>query len=363
MRHALPDLFRFEDGGSVRTPEDWRRRRAELLELLLEYEYGHPPPAPARIESQLLMRNRVKGLGRARQWMYRVSTGAPPAPSFLVSVFLPDGDGPFPAVLHGDGCWPETDFAKIGAVLERGYLFVQFNRLEFAGDNKDLGRKGGLYQAHPGGDFGALAAWAWGYSRAVDFLLTLDVVQRDRIAALGASRGGKTVLLAAALDERIALAAPSQSGCCGAGCFRHQGAGAETLKEMIEGAGFWLSPRLAGYVGREHELPFDQHALKACIAPRALVSTEALGDLYANPTGTWITHLAAREVYRFLGAEEQIGIWYRPGEHSHILADWQAFLDFADLRFFGKKPAQRFDACPFPELPVEWKGPGRAPGP
>lgn len=85
----------------------------------------------------------------------------------------------------------------------------------------------------------------------------------------------------------------------------------ETFPELefhvINGDGCWR------YVS---DLVFDQHALKALVAPRSLVSTEALGDMWANPTGACQTYRAAREVYRFLGAAERIGIWFRDGEHS-----------------------------------------------
>ncbi len=74
-------------------------------------------------------------------------------------------------------------------------------------------------------------------------------------------------------------------------------------------------------IGLEQALPFDQHYLKALVAPRAQFSTEALGDLWANPSGTWQTHLAAQEVYHFLGAEERIGISFREGGHIHCQAD------------------------------------------
>jgi len=95
------------------------------------------------------------------------------------------------------------------------------------------------------------------------------------------------------------------------------------------------------------------------VAPRALLSTEALGDLWANPEGTQVTYLAAREVYRFLKVEERIGIWFREGEHEHSLADWQAMLDFADWQLLGKKPARAFDRLAFParEGVYSWRCP------
>lgn len=362
MTGELPDLFRMENGSRVRTAADWRRRRDELWRVLQEVEYGHMPPAPATVTGELVMRNNAAEYG-ARQLMYRVRAGdgsAAGSVGFVLDLYLPAGDGPFPVMLDGDACWPIMTPEKARLLMGRGYVLAWFNRLEFAGDTKETAGRGGLYHLHDG-DYGALAAWAWGYSRALDFLATLDFVAADRVIAVGASRGGKAALLAVAADERFAMAAPNNSGCCGAGCFRHLGPKAETLADMIEHAGFWLSPRLADYVGREGELPLDQHFLKALIAPRPLLTTEALGDLNANPTGTWLTHAAAREAWRFLGAEQRCGIWYRAGRHEHTPADWQAALDFADWHLHNRPPADldAFNTCPFDDLPAAhtWSAP------
>ena len=85
-------------------------------------------------------------------------------------------------------------------------------------------------------------------------------------------------------------------------------------------------------------MPFDQHCLKALVAPRALLSIEALDDLHANPSGTWQTYAAAREVYKFLGHPDKIGIYFRYGIHEQNLDDWTVLLDFADQLFFDKTP-------------------------
>jgi len=77
-----------------------------------------------------------------------------------------------------------------------------------------------------------------------------------------------------------------------------------------------------------------------------LLSTEARGDIWASPRGTRLTHEATREIYRFLGAENRIGIWYRDGGHAHTLEDWNALLDFADLQFYGKPVGRNFDLHP-----------------
>jgi hypothetical protein len=287
----------------------------------------------------------------ARHTQFRLHTGPERPFHFLLHLLIPQGDGPFPVSLNGDACWRDSADPIVCEVIGRGCVLAQFNRVEIVPDNLCSERSTGLYRVYPEGNYGALSAWAWGYHRCVDFLHTLPFVDAQRIAVTGHSRGGKTVLLAGATDERIALTAPNNSGCGGAGCFRWQGPQSETLADILRVFPYWFSPRLKEFIGKEAILPFDQHSLKALVAPRALLSTEALGDLWANPEGTWQTHLAAREVYRFLGAEDRIGIWYRVGGHDHGEVDWKALLDFADWQWRGKTTTTRFDRCPFDNLP------------
>jgi hypothetical protein len=313
------------------------------------------------VEGEELHSHTVPRFLETRHTQYRLITGPDRPFQFLLDMLVPPGDIPFPVVLTGDGCWRYITDDITREVLRRGYILAVFNRVEIVPDNYRSERVSSLYRVYPEGDYGALAAWAWGYHRCVDFLLSLDCVDATRIAIVGHSRGGKAALLAGAIDERIALTAPNNSGCGGAGCFRWQGHGSETLAHILDPVPYWFSPRLKEFVGREELLPFDQHSLKALVAPRALLSTEALGDLWANPTGTWLTYLAAREAYRFLDAEERIGIWYREGDHDHGQPDWEAFLDFVDWHFQGKLPSQTFDINPFPDLPsaFSWSAPTR----
>lgn len=368
LKGELPDLFELADGGRVRTAQDWARRREELRELILDIEYGHLPPVPAAVRGELLHPHRWSPSESltADYLGFRLHVEGGRRPFwFILNVLVPrtegeaEADRRFPVIINGDGCWRYVTGEVAVEVLRRGYALATFNRTEIVPDDYRNERDSALYLVYPEGDFGALAAWAWGYHRVVDFLLTRDFVDGDRIAVVGHSRGGKTVLLAGATDERIALTAPNNSGSGGAGCFRWHGEGCEKLEDGVRMVPYWYSPRLAEFIGREANLPFDQHALKALVAPRALLSTEALGDLWANPSGTYQTYLAAREVYRFLGAEDRIGIWYREGEHRHGLADWQAFLDFADLQFRNATPDRSFNPDPFPGMTraFSWSAP------
>jgi hypothetical protein len=359
----LPDPFVFTDGRRVKTAEDWRARREELLKLVLHHEYGNLPPAPKRTTTAQLLSNTLRTFNAPHhQYKLTFDNGdGPPQVSMVIDLLFPQGNGPFPVILRGDWGWRKTPDDVTKEMLARGYIVADFNRLELA---QDLGRKPpertfGLFAMYPDGDFGALAAWAWGYHRAIDLLVTLPQVDKQKIAITGHSRGGKAALLAGVTDERVALTAPNNSGCGGAGCFRVQGPKSEDLANIMTVFPFWFTPRLKEFVGRETELPFDQHSVKALVAPRALLTTEALGDYNANPTGTWQSHRAAREVYQFLGHPDRIAIFYREGPHEHGSADFMVMLDYADQVFFNKPSKRDWNANPFPDHPTaySWTAP------
>ena len=170
---------------------------------------------------------------------------------------------------------------------------------------------------------------------------------RKHITVTGHSRGGKCALLAGAADERIALTVPNNSGCGGSGCYRLQADKSEDIAVITKNFPFWFAPRFKDFIGRVERLPFDQHTVKALVAPRALLTTEALGDLWANPLGTQQSNAAAREVFDFLGATDKIGIYFRPGGHEHNADDWSVLLDFADQQLLGKKVPRDFGKSAF----------------
>lgn len=355
----LVNPFRRADGSLVRTRAEWPAQRDAWRDLIVDLEYGGLPPTPARTQHEILHDTEVRGQPGVKFLTLRVVTGPERPFSFLLNVHIPPGPGPFPVLLNGDGCWRYANDAVIATVLGRGCILAHFNRCELAPDTGSAARSSGLYAVYPEGQFGALSAWAWGYHRCVDVLSTLRQVDAARIAIAGHSRGGKTVLLAGATDERIALTCANNSGGGGAGSFHCQGPGSETLADLLRVFPYWFGPRAQAYAQTIADLPFDQHCLKAAIAPRALLTTEALGDVWANPSGTWQTHCAARAVYRFLGAADRQGIWFREGGHDHGLADWTACLDFMGQLWQHRAPLTGLNVNPFPDLPLAftWQAP------
>jgi len=340
----LPDPFLKPDGSRVKDPHEWAGQREHLKRLVQHYGYGSLPPAPGEVRVELDTQPHV-GVIPGEAW-FLLKTGPGGKIHATVVLTVPEGKGPFPVIVTGDLGWGKVKPEIVAEVRGRGYILAEFDRTGFAPDKNE--RTGPLHAAYPDADFGALAAWAWGYHRVVDYLLTLPMVDGKKVAITGHSRGGKAALLAGATDERISLTAPNNSGCLGAGCERFAFEG-EDLARIVKVFPYWFGPRLGEFTGRVDRLPFDQHTLKALVAPRALLTTEGLGDLWANPRGTQITTQAAKVVYEFLGAGDRIGTVFRPGGHEHGLRDWQALLDFADKQLLGKDVARRFDELAFPD--------------
>lgn len=357
----LPDLFTFEDGSPVRDPADWERRRSELYKTAVELQYGTLPPAPEFLEVEPLY------IG-AKNHSYRIHTGTRSHPvSFLMKLVLPATGWGFPAIVDGDMCFPyHMDKAYLSAATDEGVAWVFFDRTELAHDIQQDGRRGQLYDTYPDYTFGALGAWAWGYSRSVDALELLcagqekPLIDLSLIAFSGHSRGGKTAALAGAVDSRAAVVNPNAT-CAGAcGCYRIHIEGycegippfrSETLRDLWNNFSFWMGPEMGDYADREAELPFDAHFLKAMIAPRVLFVSEAAGDLWSNPVGSWMTTMAAGKAYEFLGVPEKLYWYFREGTHFHTVEDVSMLVNIIKRQRDPSLPmAEGFFTAPFKPL-------------
>ena len=354
----LPDPFLMNNGTRVRTKADWAKRRKEIKAMILYYQYGHMPPAPTNITAKELSSETVYNDSATKKHIL-LSMGPKRQVKINVGIIIPKGKGPFPVILKNHPGIFGVPIAE--EIVRRGYIVADYARTDLDPDQKNT--VGPAQAAYPDYDWATLAVWAWGGMRVIDYLMTLDVVDKDKIAFTGHSRGGKTALLAGALDERITLVAPNGSGCGGAGCYRFEGEKSESLERITapERFAYWFVPRFRDFADKETKLPFDQHFLKALVAPRALISIDALGDLWANPYGTQQSHRGAQPVFEFLGAGDKLGIYFRTGGHAQNEDDWRTLVDFADKVFFGKAPAsgKRFDQLPFPDAPkpFSWSAP------
>lgn len=265
-----------------------------------------------------------------------------------VDLYLPkDASGPLPTVVRVG-----LDEKPSAQLNERGYAYACYDQHALDPDPKEGTDVIGPEQAaYPNYDWASIGVWAWGASRALDYLLTVPneprPVHRD-----GDSRGGKTALLAGALDDRFAMVVPNGSGCGGAGCFRVMGPNSETLELITSPKRFksWFQQDFGKYGNREDELPFDQHFVKALVAPRLLLSTDALGDLWANPLGTQATYLAAQPVFDLLGAPANNALHFRERRHKSNRRGLRGATRLRGPAISRKEKSDRnFDVLPFPK--------------
>jgi hypothetical protein len=390
--YVLPEALRFADGSPVRDAGDWTgRRRSEVLRLFEEHVYGRSPGAPPGmravvVESDpralggLATRRQVRVLldgtegGPAFEMLLYVPNAAPrPVPAFLGLNFdgnhaiHPDpgirvstswmDDGPGVVGHRATDASRGTNAAAwpVERILDRGYALATVYYGDIEPDHAEGWRDGVRSRIGPGttgpfapDDWGAIAAWAWGLSRALDVLSKDPDVDGRRVAVIGHSRLGKTALWAGAQDERFAMVVSNNSGEGGAALARRRFG--ETTARITSVFPHWFCARYREYADREDDLPVDQHELLALVAPRPLYVASATEDLWADPRGEFLAARAADPVFRLLGkgglgvAElpspdrpvgKTIGYHLRTGKHALSAYDWEQYLDFAD-RHLGK---------------------------
>jgi hypothetical protein len=393
--YTLPDPLRFEDGSTVASASAWRERRAELLRLFESHVYGRSPKAPPATRV-VVVEQAPRALGglAARQQVRVLLDGTESGPAFELLLYRPSAaQGPSPAFLglnfggnhtvHSDpavrlsrawmragpgivdhraseatrgsaaAAWP------VERILARGYVLATVYYGDIEPDHAEGWRESvrGRFPPAKGttaaDEWGALAAWAWGLQRALDYLQTLPGIDGRRVAVIGHSRLGKAALWAGAQDERFTLVVSNNSGEGGAALARRKFG--ERTADITRVFPHWFCARYREYAGREELLPVDQHQLLALAAPRPLYVASATEDLWADPRGEFLAAKAAEPVYRLLGkdglgvaerpAPDQpvggtIGYHLRTGAHALTGYDWERYLDFADrkLRAEPKRP-------------------------
>ena len=368
----LPDPFLFNNGTRVDTIDDWVVRRAEIKDLLLNMEYGHMPERPDAINAS--EQQSTIGDGGSIQQIVKLTiipSNSTPNSNFNLTIWIysPSGAGPFPTVIKVGEDGSGSEAIMNHKMVERGYIYVCFNHKELDPDTQGYDVVGPCQQSYPSYDWGSIAVWAWGAMRVADYLLGeswvsapegLPNVDPDKLIITGHSRRGKTSLLAGALDERFAMVAPNGAGCGGTGSFLVQGIFCETIAFITADWLYkaWFQKDFNNFAWKEADLPFDQHFLRALVAPRIIISTDGIGDLWSNPAGTQAIYDATIPVFEFLGVKENNAIHYRGGFHAYSESDFKIMLDFADKMLLHKDVSGNFYMTPFKfQQPVHYEIP------
>ena len=387
--YTLPEALTLQKGQRVRSAQQWPQRRAELLRLFEDHVYGRIPDGLPRSSGWVIETRRDALDGKAIRQRIQVPLTRGPRPVLLdLLVYRPaQATRPVPMFLglNFDGnhtVTPEPDVPlargwvanrprrgvtnhvasessrgsdaaawPIARILERGYGLAT----AYYGDAEadfDGGWRQGLRGAEAGskpdhrfapGEWGAIAAWSWALSRALDQLALDPAIDGRRVAVLGHSRLGKTALWAGARDPRFALVIANESGEGGAALARRFFG--ETTLRINTSFPHWFNGRFKDYNHRIADLPVDQHELVALVAPRPVYIASAEQDRWADPRGEYLGGWHASEVYRLLGKDglpgpempalnvsvgDAVGYHIRPGAHAMTAADWEFYLQFAD---------------------------------
>ena len=206
---------------------------------------------------------------------------------------------PFPTIMTLSFSSDERAARQYALALSRGYAVAVVGYQQLGADNRNY-RATGFFSAYPDYDWRDFSAWAWGLSRAVDFLEKDAATDKNRLIVTGASRLGQAALLAGALDERISLVAPVAGGMALRFSGKERGGLGQGIDEIVAQNTYWFGPRFEEFKGQTERLPCDQHWLLALAAPRPYILCNSLADEYGNPHAAAQTYLAAKPVYEFL---------------------------------------------------------------
>lgn len=360
----IPDVLLFNNQTKVTTTSQWEDRRIEIIDLLLDIEYGRMPDHPDQIDV-FVKENTSTSTGEISQKLILTFTPNISIPEVVINlsvwITIPSGEGPFPTLVKvspdGTGSQePITDY-----VIDQGYIFVCYEHTELDPDLVGNDVIGPCQQVYPAYSWGSLAVWAWGAMRVLDYLVQepwvnsphgFPPVNPDQVIIAGHSRRGKTALLAGALDDRFAMVVPSGSGCGGAASFIILGFLSEQISWITSQRQFyyWFQEDFGDYAQNEDILPFDQHFLRALVAPRLLFTSDGLTDYWANPPGTQAMYFATEPVYQLYNCTEHQGSHFRPGGHGFLTEDFEILLSFADRFLLGKNVSGDFYDLPFERM-------------
>lgn len=386
---TLPDPLTMNNGKKVTTAKQWKKRRAEILKIFEEQQYGKWPAKKPKLRYDLEEDLGFEGTAVRKQLTLYFSEDKA-GPKVDVLIYLPkDANGPVPLLLNlsfmqnninvsDPGVKPGRRWdaktasyvelpamqgpnrmrgfgmdATIKEYLKEGFGFATLCYTDIQPDalNTETAGVRGLYlkdgQTKPADDeWGSISAWAWGVSNIIDYFETDEDIDATRIALTGCSRLGKTTIWTGAREERIKVVIPSCSGEGGAALSRRNFG--ETVGHLVEPTRFpyQFAGNYSLYGDKVDQMPMDAHMLIALIAPRPLLLSTGDTDNWSDPKGEFYAAVEAAPVYELLGkdalgtdvmppAEQPIyttlGYVMHDGGHGVLPQDWKYYLEFMKL--------------------------------
>jgi hypothetical protein len=391
--YKLPEALRLNNGKPVRDAKTWvTKRRPEILRMIETNWFGRAPGRPKDLAFEVVEAGAPAFDGKAIRKQITIHFDKARTQKMELLLYVPPGaKSPPPVYLNmsffaNNLAVPQDPDVKVGQrwdrerkkqvpatprplapgqpaprglpvekFMEAGIAIATFNKDDLAPDfveSEALGVKA-LYlrpgQTKPAdGEWGAIAAWAWGASRALDYLETDKSVDARRVTIHGVSRLGKTALWAGASDPRFAAVIASCSGEGGAAIARRNYG--ETLAHMAAPSRFpyQFAPNYARFAGKVEDWPVDANLLVAAIAPRPLLLQTGDTDKWSDPYGEFLAAVAAEPVYKLLGKQglgttafpaageallHDLSYYMHAGGHGNVPADFDVYVRFLKMHF------------------------------
>lgn len=390
--YTLPDPLIANNGTVISTKEDWlEKRRPKILDLFEQEIYGKAPKGiedmvfnvlsidetaldgkAIRKEIEIILRNNNKNQ-TLNLLIYLPKNSSLKRPLFLGLNFYGNQ-----TICRDTGITITKNWVRnnekfgitnneatessrgvranrwqVEYLLEKGYGLATMYYGDIDPDYND-GFQDGVHpmfykngQTKPEVDeWGSIAAWAWGLSRAMDYFETDNLIDQEKVAVMGHSRLGKTSLWAGAQDKRFAIVISNDSGCGGAALSRRRIG--ETVKKINDSFPHWFCGNFKKYNDKEDNLPIDQHMLIALSAPRPVYVASAKEDRWADPHGEFLSAKNAEPVYKLFGKKglqvkempnvnqsvgDFVGYHIRSGKHDVTKYDWEQYVNFAENHF------------------------------
>lgn len=380
--YVLPDLLITSKGRPITTVKDWEQyRKPELLSLVTELQFGKTAPLPNKFQYHVFDKGTLVMDGKAiRKQVTVYLTDDTANHKMDLLIYLPVSDKQVPLLFNisfvANNQTVDDSGVKIGHVWTRDgnkikadqpSRFSKMNIQQFIdagigfatvyyGDIEPDSKTGFKYgirghylkpgQAYPANEeWGAISAWSWGLSMAMNYFEKDKEIDSKRIALQGASRLGKTALWTGIHDPRFKLVIASISGEGGAALTRRDYG--ENIKHITDTSRYFyqFAANYHAYSTKVDSLPFDAHALIALMAPRPLLLQTGSEDYWSDPKGEFLAAKAAEPVYKLYGKQgpgnadwpqagdtsllmNTLGYYMHKGGHTVLPEDWTLFIQY-----------------------------------
>jgi hypothetical protein len=380
----LPDPLVLNNGKRVTSAKVWwRDRRPQIVELFDREIVGRVPANLPKVTWEVVSTTHEKNgdVGViTKKLTGHVDNSADPAITVNIDLTLStpaNAKGPVPVIMEFGFSrefmeefarrFPQFAAGPVAGptwqqqVLARGWGYAELVPTSVQPDNGAGLTEGIIGLANKGqprkpDDWGALRAWAWGASRALDYFETDSAVDAKQVGIEGHSRYGKAAIVTMAYDQRFAIGYISSSGEGGAKLYRHifgEGIGNVAGSQEYH----WMAGNFLKYDGplTEADLPIDAHELIALCAPRPVfISGGATkGDGWVDAKGMFMAAVAAGPVYKLLGKKDlgatefppietplidgDIAFRQHTGGHTPV-PNWPTFIEFASRYLHAPAP-------------------------